>query len=365
MKISHLLSASLLLVTVLAGVISSFPGSEPAIDLRTLDEQYALAQNETGDLVVLWGGDALAQGAPTIAAWEARFPRIKLNLTVDVSKYHDSRVDREFQMSGSDGADVAFLQTLQDFDRWKRQGRLLPYKPATWDSIYPNVKDPDGAFVGAFLGQFGSMIYDQNLVNISQVPTTFNELLDPIWKDKLVLVYPHDDDAVAYLFSLIIGRYGWSWFESLTRQNVRWVRGTGTPAALLNAGNSTSALSFTTNLINSTHLAQGPTSDPHVMWPQTGAIFATSPRPESAKLFMNWIMSDEYQSTVVAASGLPFTRTGVNATVPGSNVWADQSVALTQFGKFEVNREIVEQWRFQFETTLGTAQGPSPLHLGI
>jgi ABC-type Fe3+ transport system substrate-binding protein len=209
------------------------------------------------------------------------------------------------------------------------------------------------------------MIYDTNLVNATQVPTTFNELLDPVWKNKLVLVYPNDDDAVGYLFSLIIDRYGWSWFESLTQQNVRWVRGTGTPAALLNAGNSTSALSFTTNLINSTHLAQGSTSDPHVMWPQTGAIFATTPRPESAKLFMNWIMSDEYQSTVVAASGLPFTRTGVNATISALDVWTDQSVALAQFGKFEVNREVAEQWRFQFETTLGTAQGPSPLTLGI
>jgi ABC-type Fe3+ transport system substrate-binding protein len=210
------------------------------------------------------------------------------------------------------------------------------------------------------------MIYDTNLVNASQVPSTFDQFLDPVWKNKLVLVYPNDDDAIGYLFSLIIDRYGWAWFESLTQQNVRWVRGTGTPAALLNAGNSTSALSFTTNLINSTHLAQGSTSDPHVMWPQTGAIFATTPRPESAKLFMNWIMSDEYQSTVVAANGLPLTRTGVNTTISATDdVWTDQSVTVTEFGKFEVNREVVEQWRFQFETTLGTAQGPSPLSLGI
>jgi hypothetical protein len=57
MKTSHLFPASLLLVTILAGPISSFPGSEPTIESRTLDEQYAVAQNETGELVVLWGGD--------------------------------------------------------------------------------------------------------------------------------------------------------------------------------------------------------------------------------------------------------------------------------------------------------------------
>lgn len=57
MKTTHLFLASLLPVTIFAGPISSFPGSEPAVETRTIDEQYAAARNETGELVVLWGGD--------------------------------------------------------------------------------------------------------------------------------------------------------------------------------------------------------------------------------------------------------------------------------------------------------------------
>jgi ABC-type Fe3+ transport system substrate-binding protein len=83
---------------------------------------------------------AVSQGDPTIAAWQARFPDIKLILTVDVSKYHDSRVDRQFQRDGSDGADVAVLQTLHNFGRWKREGRLLPYKPLKWEDVYSSIK---------------------------------------------------------------------------------------------------------------------------------------------------------------------------------------------------------------------------------
>jgi ABC-type Fe3+ transport system substrate-binding protein len=76
---------------------------------------------------------------------------VKLNLTVDVSKYHDSRIDRQFQKTGNDGVDIAVLQTLHDFTRWKREGRLLPYKPANWDNIYASLKDSNGAFFGIFV----------------------------------------------------------------------------------------------------------------------------------------------------------------------------------------------------------------------
>lgn len=36
---------------------NSYPSHDPAIENRTLDEIYAAAKKETGDLIVLWGGD--------------------------------------------------------------------------------------------------------------------------------------------------------------------------------------------------------------------------------------------------------------------------------------------------------------------
>lgn len=90
---------------------------------------------------------ALDQAAGTIQAFNARFPKIKLNLQVELSKYIDSRIDRQYQKNQHDGADIAILQQLNDFDRWNRDGRLLPYKPASWNNIYPDVKDPNGGFL--------------------------------------------------------------------------------------------------------------------------------------------------------------------------------------------------------------------------
>ncbi|THW08176.1 periplasmic binding protein-like II [Aureobasidium pullulans] len=320
---------------------NSFPGHAVDIDNRTLDQIYAVARNETGELIVLWGGDEISQGDPTIAAWKARFPDVKLNLTVDVSKYHDSRVNRQYQRNGDDGADIAVLQTLHDFGRWKREGRLYPYKPAAWDNVYSAIKDPEGTFLGAFI-----------------LPLTFGELINPVWKSKLALTYPNDDDAITYLLSIIIENYGWEWFDALLQQDIQWIRGTGQPADLISQTNTTRALSFTTNLNGAKNLASKTPNDARLLWPQTGAIFATTPRPESAKLFMSWLISDEYQQQFVD-TGSYTVRKDLEST--SGSVWDDKLTPLTQFATFMENRDLVEWWRLQFETSIGTAQGLSPV----
>ena len=38
---------------------------------------------------------------------------------------------------------------VQDFVRWKQQGRLLPYKPAGFSKVYDAFKDPQGAWVAS------------------------------------------------------------------------------------------------------------------------------------------------------------------------------------------------------------------------
>lgn len=79
-------------------------------------------------------------------AWKARFPNITLDLSVDLSKYHDSRIDRAWY-NKNETVDIATLQTLHDFKRWKQQDRLMYYKPANFDDLYNGEKDLDGAFL--------------------------------------------------------------------------------------------------------------------------------------------------------------------------------------------------------------------------
>lgn len=299
-------------------------------------------------------------------------------MTVDVSKYHDSRVDRQYEKTGSNGADVAVLQTLHDFNRWKAAGRLLPYKPANWEDIYSSLKDPAGAFVTVSISrfyrprnrvpmtnlnflnhtdQFGSLIYNSQQLNESDIPDSYAAFVDPAWKGKLVLTYPNDDDAVAYLFSTIINNYGWEWFEALAQQDVKWIRGTGQPSDVVSAGNTSHILTFTSNLNGGPNLNSTILNEPRLLWPQTGAIFSTTTKPESAKLFLSWLVSEEHQQSRASQGYVPIKN--LNSTV--GPVWNDPDTGVSQFAVFMEDRATLERLRFQFETTLGTPQGVSPV----
>ena len=119
-------------------------GSAAGEETRTLDELYRDAVAEGGKLVVYAGGDLQnsGSGAGARTAFRARFPEIDLQLIVDYSKYHDVRIDNQLA-TNTLVPDVVQLQTLQDFTRWKHEGRLLCYKPAGFGKLHHRFRDRD------------------------------------------------------------------------------------------------------------------------------------------------------------------------------------------------------------------------------
>lgn len=211
---------------------------------------------------------------------------------------------------------------------------------------------------------FGQFYYDSSKLNESDVPSTYLDLLDPKWKSSIILTYPNDDDAVAYLFSIITSKYGFDWFESFSQQDVQWVRGTATPFILLSqeSNNSTSqrTLSFSTAHLNgfsSNILSKIPTDEEYMSWYQTIGIFRSTKCPETAKLFVSWILSDEWQGTMVNTTTTPLNHLNAQS---GEQVYTQNYTQSQGFREFMLDRANVEWWKVQFETTLGPAVGVNP-----
>lgn len=114
---------------------------------------YAHAQAEGGKVVLWAGGDAPNQMDWLKTAFESRFPGVTLDVTVDLSKFHDLRIDQELA-AGTLTPDVAMLQTTFDFDKWKARGVLLHYKPVGFARQKKGYADPDGAYVTAYNNAF-------------------------------------------------------------------------------------------------------------------------------------------------------------------------------------------------------------------
>ncbi|KAM0549149.1 hypothetical protein ACHAPJ_009604 [Fusarium lateritium] len=328
---------------------------------RTLDEIYKAALKE-GDTVTLWhGGDAVNQQAGLKQAFEKRFPGIKLNVTVDLSKYHDVRLDQQLAAGEkSVYVDSIILQTLQDYPRWSQEGALLNYAPNGFDQIEHAFKDSSAAWYGVYVFFWANGWNTEKLKGI-KAPAEYDDWLRPEFKNKLVLTYPNDDDAVLFAFYLIMQEYGASWFDALLKQNPRWVRGTATPATIISSKNFTEAAYFAAGggfgASKPLKFSQ-PKHGKFVSWAQYAGILKDAPHPEGAKLLHNFILSPEYQ----AASGSWPVRRDIPAPEGFPDLRNETATNPTEFARFMEDRALVERLRFWFEARIGVAKGVDPIN---
>ena len=69
----------------------------------------------------------------------------------------------------------------QEFDT---KGLWEPYQPCLWDEIPETLKDPDGKWVAAY---YGLMAIGANTTVLTEVPTSFADLKDPMYKGLVSL----------------------------------------------------------------------------------------------------------------------------------------------------------------------------------
>ncbi|MFI7295110.1 ABC transporter substrate-binding protein [Streptomyces sp. NPDC050121] len=330
-----------------------------AEESRSLDELYQAALAEGGKLVVYAGGDTPTQQDGTKAAFLKAFPGIDLTLVVDYSKYHDVRVDNQFA-TRTLVPDVVQLQTLQDFVRWKSQGRLLHYRPAGFSKVYDAFKDPQGAWVAIGAIAF-SFMYGTAAVG-SDAPRTPLDLVDAGWKGKIASSYPHDDDAVLFLYSLYVKHYGWDWVAKLAAQDVRFARGSNSPGAAVRAGTHAIGVGG-----SGSPLSTGPVklviSDdtPFMSWGQRAAILKAAKNSTAAKLYLNWQLSTATQSS----SGWS-VRTDITPPTGLKPIWEYANGNLDGFPRFMSDRAEVERLKQTFALYFGEVEGdPTPGVLGL
>jgi ABC-type Fe3+ transport system substrate-binding protein len=321
-----------------------------------LQELYEAARAEGGGLVVYAGGDAPEQAQMYTAGFSERFSEIDIEVTVDLSKFHDARIDAQ-HIRDDNRVDVAHLQTLNDYPYWKEQGLLEPFKPEGLDQVYPDYVDPDGAYYALFVFAFSNVV-DTNVIPEEEAPREATDYLRPELKDRIVLTYPHDDDAVLYEFEQIIAKHGYGWLEQLLEQNPKWVRGTAEPLAVIGRGEA--AATFT-----SSYYLNPPEGDPmrfilpeqdfFQAWFQTGAILKAAPHPAAAKLYMSYRLSRQAQEQ---SAQWPARR---DVEIPGWKPIVDYpNTNPSGFREFMLDRARVERLRGIMEDFIGPVEGPNP-----
>ncbi|KOV51130.1 ABC transporter substrate-binding protein [Streptomyces sp. AS58] len=322
-------------------------------ETRSLDDLYEAAVAEGGQLVLYQGGDVDGQAAGVRTAWAAAFPDVELTVVVDYSKYHDVRVDHQLA-TGTLVPDVVQLQTLQDFTRWKRQGKLLHYKPAGFSEVHRGFKDPDGAWTALMVFAF-SFLYDIPAAG-GNAPRTPQDLVDPRWSDAIASAYPHDDDAVLYLFSLYQRAYGWDWVKAFADRRPQFARGTHTPAAAVTGGRKVIGVGGSGSAVSTSTTLKWvlPDEAPFMAWGQRAAILKRAAHPAAAQLYVNWQLSEARQK---ASFNSWSVREDIVPNAAVEPVWQLPNANVDGFPRFMEDRAGIERLKQTFALYFGEVTG--------
>ncbi|MFD8007890.1 ABC transporter substrate-binding protein [Streptomyces mirabilis] len=355
--------AAMLAMTVAAGATTTGAG-RPSVstggatsETNQLAGLYEKAKVEGGTLTVYAGGDAFRGQDRVAQAFEQRFPGLDVDIKVDLSKDLVPRIDNEIAR-GDVKADIAHIQLSNDLERWKKEGELLRYRPIGWNRIYPQFKD-DGYITGMGVTAFANVV-NKDLAAKGAAPVEALDYLKPEFKDQLVLTYPNDDDAVLWQFQQLVKAYGWGYFDRLRAQNPQWIRGTRPAANTVVAGTKSATFTASSTLnqaADSTVAFTVPKKDRFLSWAQSAAILKDAKHPETAKLYLSWLTSKEYQDSMVSQWSV---RSDVRAKNGWGTIFDYRNTDPTAFAKWLRNRTEVEKFRNQISYYLGAPRGDSP-----
>jgi len=189
----------------------------------------------------------------------------------------------------------------------KTDGLLAPYKVSTWDSIPDSAKDADGSWYGDY---YGVLAFEVNTAVVKNVPKDWADLLKPEYKNQVALAGDPtvSNQAISGVWasgfgsggSLDNAQPGIDFFKQLNDAGnfVPIIAKTATVAS----GETPIRIAWTYNaLADRDSLAGNPAIE--VVVPATGrfggvyvqAISAYAPHPNAAKLWMEYLYSDEGQ----------------------------------------------------------------------
>jgi ABC-type Fe3+ transport system substrate-binding protein len=314
---------------------------------ETLAELYDRAKAEKE--VVFYSGGPAAPHENRAKRFMERFPGINVKVTGGFSNVLNAQIEQQMAEHKL-AVDMAFFQTVQDFVKWKREGKLLAYKPDGFDQIYPNFKDPDGAYM-ALSANALTYAYNKAALSADGAPQSAQDFLKPVFAGKTITCYPADDDATLYLFHVIIQKYGWGWMDKYTANKPNYVQGHLPVARAVADGSNIATFDASSSVWEfrrqgKLELVWSPV-DETPLFTNTAGIFKDAPHPNAAKLYLTWVLAREQQANIGSFSS--------RADVPPPEDFKPLSAyrLANAYREFMLNTKLIEELRKRMEGYTG------------
>ncbi len=248
-----------------------------------------------------------------IDAVVAAFNEVQPNVTVEVFRAGTgdltARVEAE-RAAGEVQADVFLAADAATFERYVAEELLLPFETSEIDAINPDVVDAEGYYVGTRI--IPTVIaYNTGLIEEADAPTSWQELTDAQYADRIVMPNPDVSGAAAYNAAVWLDEaaLGDEWLSALA-ENAPVIADSNGPVSQAVASGTQPVGIVVDYLVRELAAAGSPIA---VSYPEEGVpfvsqpvgIFASTDVEEGATAFIDFLLSAEGQELAVEQSYLP------------------------------------------------------------
>jgi iron(III) transport system substrate-binding protein len=208
------------------------------------------------------------------------------------------------RQSGKIIADILWHSEVPDFYNLRDEGVLYQYKTPLIDEIMNPFDDWDGHFTAARLGTLGIII---NTNMIKTPPTQWSDVLKPEYKGLFVIADPSLSGTAFMSVAMLEQQFGWEFIEKLRDNDARMGRGSG--QVIDDTANGEFAACLGVDYIVSDRIALGAPLALHyppevLMAPSPITIFKDSDNIETAKKFVDYLLSREAQQIIASEKTL-------------------------------------------------------------
>jgi iron(III) transport system substrate-binding protein len=282
-------------------------------------------------------------------AFTAQYPGVTVSVIRTTGQVAYERLLQDLKNSAPQ-CDVFSSTDTSQYPALKKRGALADYTPAGAASLLPafqKVCDPGFMYPSSATAHV--LIY--NSTQVKDGPKAWTDLLQPRWKGRVATGHPAFSGCTGIWALALTKTYGWDYFEKLAKNNPRVGRSGNDPVTLINAGEC-----LVGPAPGNTAFQQVDKGNPIVpVYPVDGAtlclgpssVMASAPHPNAARLFMEWLMSDEFSRLSVANHGDP-VHAGLALTSGQKPLDQVPLISLTVQEVAEGIPDIIERWRDTF-----------------
>jgi iron(III) transport system substrate-binding protein len=352
-KVVAVIGASAVAVALAAcggGDDSSSSASSLDFTGMSQDQLYKAAKDAGEDKITLY--TVLSKDDLDVIAkpFEAKYPGIKVE---GVESQGEDSAAKMMEEANAGVHSVDILDTEQNtIYAISQQGLLAKYDPPAAKDFDSQYKHP--TFTG-FRIQIKPMAYNTKLIKGDDVPKTYDDLLDPKYKGKIVKSHPGYSGNVMTATYAMSKLLGWDYFQKLGQQGIMQVQSSTEPPKILSQGER--AIQADGNEYN-VFILQEKGVPITAVYPAEGtsiafgnaAILAHAPHPAAAKLFYDFMFTKEAQQLNSDFGGLRSVRPDV---VEKSSRTPLSKIKVIESDPAEV-RDAVETIKQKYEEYFGT-----------